>query len=122
MGRYFVKRLILVIPTLFLVSIMGIIISAIIIYYFSGYMEFDKFFEKKYSHKIVRIRKKLNSKYGFLFIIFCCFFPLFPSDLICYVAGTIKINFKRYILAVFLGESVIVSFYIFSGNQIITLF
>ena len=106
----------------FTVSIIGILISSTIIYYFSDFMNFKEVIERKYSKKIRFIEEKLNTKFGFLFVIFWSFFPLVPTDLICYVAGTIKLDFKKYILAIFLGEFPLVFIYIYGLNNLISFF
>ena len=103
------------------ISMTGIIISSSLIYYFSDFMEFDKFFMKKYPKKIVWIEDKINKKIGFLFVIVWSFFPAVPTDLVCYVAGTVKMKFPKYISAVFIGELPLVSFYIFSVEKVVSL-
>ena len=84
-------------------------------------MEFNKFFIKKYPQKIVWLNKKLNQKAGFLFVIGWCLFPIVPTDLVCYVAGTTKMNYAKYILAVTLGEFPLVVFYTFFTNNLISI-
>jgi len=78
-----------------IISISGILISSTFIYYFSDFMEFNKFFIKKYPKKIVWVTEKLNRKEGFLFLVAWCFFPAVPTDLVCYVAGTIKMHYPK---------------------------
>lgn len=103
------------------ISMIGIIISATLIYYFSDFMEFDKFFIRKYPKKIGWIKEKLDKKIGFMFVIAWSFFPAVPTDLVCYVAGTVKMKFIKYILAVFVGELPLVAFYIFGVEKLVSV-
>ena len=43
------------------------------------------------------------------------------TDLICYVAGIVRYSFVRFILALTLGESLMVGILIYGGKEIFTL-
>ena len=96
-----------------LISVFCELASSSIVYFFSDYMGFDKFFKKRYPKKLEKFKNKLESKSGFLFILFWCSFPFVPSDLIFYLSGSLRISYKKFILAVFLGHVVLYSIYIF---------
>ncbi|HEX8198472.1 MAG TPA: VTT domain-containing protein [Pyrinomonadaceae bacterium] len=96
-----------------LISITGIIFSSTMIYYFSDYLGFGTYLEKKYPGKIIKIKEQLQKPTGFFFVFFWSFFPVLPTDAVCYVAGVLRIDFKKYILAITLGELIICSIYIF---------
>jgi uncharacterized membrane protein YdjX (TVP38/TMEM64 family) len=96
-----------------LISIAGIIFSSTMIYYFSDYLGFGTYLEKKYPGKIIKIKDQLQKPTGFFFVFFWSFFPVLPTDAVCYVAGVLRIDFKKYILAITLGELIICSIYIF---------
>ena len=102
-------------------NVAGIVFSATIIYFFSHFMGFDTLFEKKFSKQIIQIREKINQPKGMLFVILWSFFPLVPTDVMCYVAGTVKMNFGKFILAVFIGELPIVAAYVLAGRGIFEL-
>lgn len=95
------------------ISITGIIFSSTMIYYFSEYLSFANYFETNHSTKIVKIKERLQKPSGFLFVFFWSFFPALPTDAVCYVAGILKMNFKKFIVAITLGELIICSIYIF---------
>lgn len=103
---------------LFILLIIGIIISSLSIYYFSEFMHFDTVFEKKYPNQILHL-KSILSKHEFPIILFWSGFPFLPTDLICYVAGALQINVKKFILGVVIGEGFTSGLYIFFGNQLI---
>lgn len=102
------------------ISIIGIIFSSAMIYYFSDYLGFGDYLEKKHSERIVKIKAQMQQKYGVWIVFLWSFTPFLPTDAICYVAGTIKMNFRRFLLAMTFGELIICSFYIFFGSFLLT--
>lgn len=102
-------------PLVFFISMIGIMGTAILLYYASYYLEFDKLFGQKHSEKYDKVTAKIN-KHGFWIVLGWAFFPLVPTDLICYAAGTIKMNLSKYLLAIFIGEAVLVFIYLYLGN------
>jgi uncharacterized membrane protein YdjX (TVP38/TMEM64 family) len=58
----------------------------------------------------------LLERYELPIIIGWSFFPLVPTDLICYVCGTLRVNFWKCLLGVTIGESAICAAYIFLGD------
>lgn len=93
----------------FIISMLGILGSGTFIYYAAQFFEFG---EKK-DKKINRIEKKIR-KYGFWIVLGWSFFPVVPTDLICYVAGRTRITFWKYLLALFIGEAVLIAVYLSS--------
>lgn len=104
--------------TVLAVSIIGILLSSSMIYFFSEYLGFSDFFEGHKPELTHKIKAKLEHPLGFLFVALWAFFPLVPTDLVCYLAGTTKMNFIRFIAAVFVGELILCVFYVFSGNYL----
>jgi uncharacterized membrane protein YdjX (TVP38/TMEM64 family) len=104
------------------ISISCILITSALIYYFSEFLGFDTFFQEKYPDKMDAIRKKLNQPMGVIFIMIWSFFPLAPTDLVSYVAGTVRINIAKLLLGIFPGELALCAFYIFVGRSAVTLF
>ncbi|MCY2970216.1 MAG: VTT domain-containing protein [Planctomycetota bacterium] len=97
-----------------LISLGGILFSATLLYYLSEFLGFDSYFEKIAPERVIQITTKIDSPWGFLFVVLWAFFPLAPTDLVCYIAGTARMNFLRFILAVALGELIICLFYTYS--------
>lgn len=102
----------------FLISIAGIVVGALLVYSFPSFGSYDELLEKKYPEKIAYLREKMRSKYAFLFIIGWSFFPLVPTDAVCYIAGVAKMSFRKMLTALLLGETPIVVAYIFLGAEI----
>jgi len=103
------------------VSIVGIMLSSSMIYFFSDLLGFSDYFENHKPGLTHRIKSRLEHPAGFAFVAIWAFFPLVPTDLVCYVAGTTKMNFLKFIAAVFAGELVLCILYIYSGNYLINL-
>lgn len=103
-----------------IISIIGILIGASLVYKTASTLVPEELFRGKNLARLEGVRGKME-KYGFSIVLLWSFFPAVPTDLICYAAGTIKMSFWKFILAVFLGEIVLVSIYIWSGKSIIEL-
>lgn len=101
-----------------LISVLGIVISSMIVYYFADKLGFAKIFDKN-TKATNLVKEKLSGKYGSLFIIFWAFFPFVPTDLICYVAGAMKINPIVFGLSIFIGELILCSVYIYGSAYFI---
>jgi uncharacterized membrane protein YdjX (TVP38/TMEM64 family) len=75
--------------------------SATVVYYFSKYLEFDIYFETKYSKYTHKIRAKLVDK-ELPVIVGWSFFPMVPTNLIVYVGSTLRISVIKCLLGVFI--------------------
>ena len=95
----------------FSISMVGIVGSGTFIYYAAQFLDFG---EKKVK-KINRISEKIR-KHGFWIVLGWSFFPIVPTDLICYVAGRTRINFWKYITALFIGEALLVALYLYFSH------
>jgi uncharacterized membrane protein YdjX (TVP38/TMEM64 family) len=100
------------------VSMTGIVLSSSMIYFFSDLLGFSDFFEARKPDLIHRIKVRLEHPLGVAFVAAWAFFPLVPTDLVCYAAGTTRMNFLRFIAAVFVGELILCLVYVYSGNYL----
>ncbi len=105
-----------------IISIIGILFSSTALYYFSDLLGFSIFLEGKYPKKVAKYKKMLSHPKAIFYVIAWSFFPFIPTDVICYVAGIIKMPFKNMILGIFIGELVLVTAYVYFGNEIVNLF
>ncbi|HMT09798.1 MAG TPA: VTT domain-containing protein [Pyrinomonadaceae bacterium] len=101
------------------VSMTGILLSSTMIYYFSELLGFDEYFEKKSPETVHKINAKLEHPLGFLFVAGWAFFPFVPTDLVCYLAGTTRMNFAKFIAAIFVGELTLCYCYVYLGGSLI---
>jgi uncharacterized membrane protein YdjX (TVP38/TMEM64 family) len=104
------------------VSLGGILISSTMIYFFSEVLGIADYFERHKPEATHKMKARLEHPLGFVFVAAWAFFPLVPTDLVCYVAGTTKMNFVKFISAVLIGEAMLCSFYIWSGGYLWRLF
>ena len=102
------------------ISMFGILLGATWIYMAAGILKVEQLFSQKAQHKFKKAESGMN-KYGFWIVLGWSFFPAVPTDLICYVAGYSKMNFFKFMLALFLGEIVLVSLYIWTGKSLIEI-
>jgi len=103
---------------LFVLSLIGILVSSSIIYFFSDALHLDEFFGRKHADLIARTKVILRRN-ELPIVIGWSFFPLVPTDLICYVCGTLEVDFKKLLLGVFIGEGTICAIYIFFGGHLL---
>ena len=105
---------------LFALTLAGILISSMSIYYFSESLHLNDVFEKNHASRVNKLKNILQSN-SMIIIFTWSLFPLVPTDLICYVCGVLQIDFRKFIVAVLLGEGAICGFYIFLGSYVMKL-
>jgi uncharacterized membrane protein YdjX (TVP38/TMEM64 family) len=102
------------------ISLSGILASATMIYFFSHFLGFDKVLGEAYQARKLAFQRRFNSPFGTAFVAAWSFFPILPTDLICYAAGTLQMHFAKFIIGILIGEGIICGIYIFTGKQVIT--
>ncbi len=102
----------------FVISFTGIALGAFLVYSFPSFGNYDEFLKEKYPAKIAALKEKMQGKYAFAIVAGWSFFPLVPTDVICYVAGIAKMSFKKMVMALLIGEIPLVTTYIFLGVEI----
>ena len=102
---------------LFLLTVAGILISSAVIYWFSETLNLDQYFERKHPVEVARM-KAILQRHELPIIVGWAFFPLTPTDVICYVCGAMQVNFKKFMLGILLGEGTISGIYIFLGDYL----
>lgn len=101
-----------------LISFAGIAAGAYLVYSFPAFGSYDEFLEERYPDKIAWLKEKLHGPYAFWIIAGWSFFPLVPTDAISYVAGLVKITYKKLVTAVIIGEIPLVTIYVYLGVEI----
>lgn len=102
------------------VSLIGIVAASSMIYWLSDYLGIAEFFESRKPTQVAKIRARVEHPAGILFVVLWAFFPVVPTDAVCYVAGSIRMNFVKFIAAIFVGEVILCSIYVFGGSQLMT--
>jgi uncharacterized membrane protein YdjX (TVP38/TMEM64 family) len=118
-ATYLVLAGMLVLPPvpLFVLTLGGIIVSSAAVYYFAEAMRLDQFFERRYAPQVSRLRAVLRRR-ELPIVIAWSFFPLAPTDLVCYVCGALRVDLRKCLLGVAVGEGAICGLYIFLGRQL----
>ena len=101
-----------------IISMIGVMFSATTLYYFSDALGFSRFLESKSSKKILRWKEKLQKPRAAYFVTAWSFFPLVPTDLICYIGGIVKMPFRYVFLGVFIGELLLNIVYVYWSELI----
>lgn len=102
---------------LLVLTLAGILVSSAIIYWFAESLHLEELFERgKHKAQVDKLRVLLQ-RHELPVIVGWSFFPLAPTDLICYVCGGLRVNFPKFLLGVTLGEGTICAIYIFFGGE-----
>jgi uncharacterized membrane protein YdjX (TVP38/TMEM64 family) len=96
-------------------TLADILVSSASIYAFAGSLHLAEYFETKHAAAVARVRAALARNPTTIVMVWS-FFPLAPTDLICYVCGAMRISFRRFMVGVLVGEGAICALYIFAGR------
>jgi len=95
-----------------------IAVSSSICYWFAEALHMDELFERKYPRQIGKL-KQLLQRYQMPIIIGWSFFLLLPTDVLCYVCGSLKINYRKFLVGIIIGEGTVYAIYIFFGDWLL---
>ena len=100
---------------LLIITMIGVVVSSSICYFFAEALHMDELFEGKYP-KQIRTLKNLLQRYQLPIIIGWSFMMFLPTDLICYVCGTLRINFPKFVVGLLIGEGSVYAIYIYAAD------
>ena len=103
---------------LFALTLAGILVSSTSVYYFAEALHLDELLRRKHGAQLGRVHDLLQ-RHGLPIIIGWSFFPLVPTDLICYLSGVLKIRLTTMLFGVAIGEGAICAIYIFLGDSLL---
>jgi uncharacterized membrane protein YdjX (TVP38/TMEM64 family) len=101
----------------FIISMIGVIFSSFIIYQFSDVLGLNEQYDKHVQN--IKMRKIIE-KYGFFAVALWSFFLILPTDLVCYIAGAVRMKLYKFLAAIMLGEGLIIGIFVYSGKDIVT--
>lgn len=96
-------------------TLICIAVSSSICYWFAEAIHMDEFVERKYPKHIRKLKELLQS-YQLPIIIGWSFLLFLPTDVLCYVCGSLKINLKKFLFGIMVGEGTVYAIYIFLGD------
>ncbi|MBM4003147.1 MAG: TVP38/TMEM64 family protein [Planctomycetes bacterium] len=99
------------------ISMTGILLSATLLYYLPTLFGISDYVERRFEKSLTRMRDLLAGRWGVTLLFLWSAFPFTPTDAACYVAGSLRIPFRKYLTAVCLGEFVICSIYVYVGTS-----
>lgn len=100
---------------LLVLTMVTVVVSSSIVYFFAEALHMDEYFERHHPRQIQTL-KRLLTKYQLPIIIGWSFMMFLPTDLICYVCGTLRINFPKFIGGVIIGEGSVYAIYIYAAD------
>ncbi len=106
------------IPAVLVVSMLGIVASATLLYRFPGFAGYDSMLAAKYPEQLARLRRNLVKPGAVWLVAAWSFFPAVPTDLICYAAGLVGMPYRRMILGLVIGELPLVTAYVVLGTKV----
>lgn len=101
------------------ISLFSVLSSATFLYYWADWIGIGQYLDKKYPKKSARVAELLNKPYALLLVIGWAFFPLVPTDLICYIARIVGMRYRIMILGIFLGESALILGVVYFTNTLV---
>ena len=100
---------------LLIITMIAVVVSSSICYFFAEALHMDELFERRYPAQIRKL-KDLLQRYQLPIIIGWSFMMFLPTDLICYVCGTLRINFPKFIFGLLIGEGSVYAIYIYAAD------
>lgn len=97
---------------LWLLTLAGILVSSWSVYFCAGRLELASAFEVRYPRQLKRLRAALG-RHELGAIIAWSFFPLAPTDVICYACGALGLSLRRCLLGVLIGEGAVCALYVY---------
>lgn len=105
---------------LFFVTLAGTLVSSASVYFFAESLGIHHYLEKRHKKQVDKVTN-LVQKNELPIIIIWSFFPFTPTDVICYVCGILEVDFKKFLLGIFIGEGICTALYVFLGQSILQI-
>ncbi len=102
---------------LYIVNLFCVITSSTIVYFWGQFLGFDTYFERKYPHQVHALQKALEKR-ELPILVGWSFFPLVPTDMICYAGEIMRIKLWKCLVGVLIGEGIICALYIWGVDAV----
>ncbi len=94
---------------IYLISMIWVISSSFLIYEWSIFLWLDQYLSTHLTDDRRDQISRLIDRYGMWGVAFWAFLPFTPTDLVCYLAGTMRMNLWKFLLGIVVGEGVIIA-------------
>jgi uncharacterized membrane protein YdjX (TVP38/TMEM64 family) len=101
--------------TVMLVMISSLI-SATFFYYFAGNTGWYRFLFEKYPKQTKKAEILMNKANAVWIVVLWSFIPIAPGDLICYIAGIVRMPFRVLLIGVVMGQLPLMLLYAYMGH------
>ncbi|WP_026999094.1 TVP38/TMEM64 family protein [Eisenibacter elegans] len=99
----------------YVLSVSGALVSATLVYYFAEFLGIAAWVRERNHPLTRRLQRQLSQPSGFWWMLLWSVLPIAPTDLMCYVAGAVRVSYFRFFLAALLGQLVINWVYLQAG-------
>lgn len=102
------------------INLAGIMSGSLLLYFAAIFFNSEELFNARQLKSLPKIKSKIN-RFGFTIVLAWSFFPFVPTDLICFVSGSTRMPLKKFVPAIFIGETALVCLYLITGQELLDL-
>jgi uncharacterized membrane protein YdjX (TVP38/TMEM64 family) len=103
---------------LFVLTMIGILVSGASVYWFAEALHVEELLTGRRRRHAERLTVALQ-RWELPVIIGWSFLPFVPTDVIGYVCGALRVDFRKYLVGIGIGEGAICAIYIFLGGSVL---
>lgn len=96
-------------------SVTGVLLGATLIFFLADLLGTGAALRRRYPDKVEPAEVALRKR-GFLVVLLGAFCPLVPTDLLSYLAGTVRMAYSTFAAAVVVGELPLITICVYSGR------
>jgi len=96
--------------------LLSTLLSAAFFYFFAGHSDLREYFHRKYPRQTAKIERSLSKPMAVWFVILWSTIPIAPGDLLCFIAGVVRIPFKYLIIGMIIGQLPLLLAYAYLGD------
>jgi uncharacterized membrane protein YdjX (TVP38/TMEM64 family) len=96
--------------------LLSTLLSAAFFYFFAGHSGLSDYFHRKYPKQAAKIENRLSKPSAIWFVILWSTIPIAPGDLLCYLAGVVRIPFRYLIIGMIVGQLPLLLAYAYLGH------
>ncbi|KKT86825.1 MAG: hypothetical protein UW86_C0019G0006 [Microgenomates group bacterium GW2011_GWA1_Microgenomates_45_10] len=102
----------------YLIALAGVLVSSVGVYYFAEFLGLADFFERKHPKAILKLKTVMREN-ELPIVIGWSLIPFSPTDVMCYICGWLKIDIKKFVLGLLIGEGISAAVFVFIGRELV---